>query len=156
MKRISANNKTVKNVESALKQIEKQQEHDADKVRKSISNLKEHGGVDLHLADHFEIKNIGGKGYVSSPGGANLMLIGETKPSLKAGMYIVGREPNSNAELVYYKVTGSGIQKRDCGKSADSTVSRFDLAIIPQGDRVQIFNIGRNKTDLYFEGEVEF
>ena len=42
------------------------------------------------------------------------------------------------------------------GEKAGRTVSRFDLAIFPKGDRVQIFNLGKNKKDLYFEGEAEF
>jgi hypothetical protein len=78
------------------------------------------------------------------------------EPSLNADLYIVGREPSDPRQLVYYKVSGSNISKRDCGQTADQTISRFDLAIVPSGDRVEIFNLGKNKTDLYFEGEFEF
>jgi|GEM_PF-770365 hypothetical protein len=156
MKRISADQNVANTIQSVLQQIEQQQEHDERKIEQSLQNLRKHGGVELHLGDHFEIKNMGGEAYVASPGGAKMITIGKMKPSLKGDMYIIGREPGKGSELAYYKATGSGIQKRDCGKAADVTVSRFDLAVFPSGDRVRLFNIGTNKSDLYFEGEVEF
>jgi len=45
------------------------------------------GGVELHLGDHFEIKNMGGEAYVASPGGAKMITIGKMKPSLKGYVY---------------------------------------------------------------------
>ena len=156
MKRISPSKKIADSIYQGLEQSEKNQEHDEKKIEKSIQNLREHGGLDLHMADHFEIQNYSGEAYLASPGGSKIMMIGKTKPSLKGEAYIVGREPGTDQELVYYKLTGSGIERRDCGEKAGRTVSRFDLAIFPKGDRVQIFNLGKNKKDLYFEGEAEF
>lgn len=156
MKRVSPSKNVVSSIENALVQIEKQQEHDEEKVEKAIQKLKKRGGVGLHLGNHFEIRDYKGKVYVTSAAMHNDMAIGGMEPSLKGDMYIVGREPGDSRQLVYYKVNGSDISKRDCGQKADPTISRFDLAIIASGDRVEIFNLGKNKTDLYFEGEVEF
>lgn len=156
MKRVSPSKKIADSIRNALTEIERQEEHDENKVSKAIQRLQKHGGVDIHMGDHFEVKNYGGEEMIASPAGAQIMMIGKTKPSLKGNMYIIGREPNNNRELVYYKISGSNISKRDCGQRADITVSRFDLALIPSGDRVEIFNLGANKTDLYFEGEIEF
>ncbi len=156
MKRLSASKKIADSIQSALRQIEQKQEHDEKKVEQTLQNLRTHGGIDLHLGDHFEINNVGGDAYVASPAGIKAMMIGGAKPSLKGQMYIIGREPGTDRELTYYKIGSSGVQKRECGQAAGRTVSRFDLAIIPSGDRVEIFNIGKNKKDVYFEGEIEF
>lgn len=155
MRKIQADQDVRNSIRDALEKIEYEQEHDGEKVKKSLKNLEKHGGVDLHLGDHFEIGKGMGK-YVQSPGGGKLMVIGKMKPSLNGNMYIVGREPGTDQELVYYKVDDSGIEKRDCGKNAGRTVSRFDIAIIPSGDRVEVFNIGKNNMDVAFEGEVQF
>lgn len=156
MRRVSPDKNIASSINKALIQIEEQQEHDENKVKTAIQRLEEHGGVDLHLGNHFEIKNYGGEIVAASPGGAHIMRIGNMKPSLRGDMYIIGRDSGDSRQLVYYKVNSSNISKRDCGPNADQTISRFDLAIVPSDDRVQIFNLGKNKTDLYFEGEVEF
>jgi len=66
MKRISADQNVANTIQSVLQQIEQQQEHDERKIEQSLQNLRKHGGVELHLGDHFEIKNMGGEAYVAS------------------------------------------------------------------------------------------
>ncbi|NMJ76815.1 hypothetical protein GLU64_00160 [Nanohaloarchaea archaeon] len=156
MERVSPSSDVVSSIENTLVKIEEQQEHDKEKVSKSMSRLEEHGGIELYLGDHFEIKKRGGEQLVGSPGSARMMIVGKMKPSLNGDMYIVGRDIDDARQLVYYKVDGGNVTKRDCGQKADVSVSRFNLAIIPGDDRVEIFNIGKNETDLYFEGEVKF
>jgi hypothetical protein len=160
MKRVSANKDIVSSIENALAQIEKQQEHDKEKVGKAVQRLEKHGGVNLHLGDHFEIAQ---KDFniIGSPSGSKKMMIGEAMPSLKGDMYIIGRDVGHKkgqvvGDLVYYKFNNSQVSKREGGEKAPKSFSRFQLALIPNGDRVEIFNIGGKKVDLYFEGEVEF
>ena len=154
MKRIEANQEIRNLIRENLEKIEYEQEHDEEKVKKSLKNLEKHGGVDLHLSDHFEISKGPGE-HIQSPGGAKLMIIGNMKPSLSGNAYIVGREPGTDMQLVYYKVNNSGVERRDCGQEATRHISRFDLAIIPSGDRVKIFNLGTNPLDIKFEGKIE-
>ncbi|MFB6158823.1 MAG: hypothetical protein ABEJ95_04155 [Candidatus Nanohalobium sp.] len=142
-------------IRDSLEKIEYEQEHDDEKVKSALQNLDNNGGVDIHLGDHFEIgKSYSGK-YIESPGGKKLMFIGKMKPSLQGSAYIIGREPGTDKELVYYKVTNSGLERRDCGEEAGRTVSRFDVAIIPSNDRVEIFNLGSNPLEVRFEGDIE-
>lgn len=160
MERLSPDQDVLNSVEKALVKIEKQQEHDKDKVREAVQRLEKHGGVDLNLADHFEV---GLKDFkvLGSPGGAKKMLIGETMPSLNGDMYIIGRNINHTegqvvGDLVYYKIEDSQVRKREVDQKVPKSLSRFHIALIPDGDRVKLFNIGGKKLDLYFEGEIEF
>lgn len=142
-------------IEKALEAIETQEEHSQKKVASAIQRAESREGVSIHMADHFEIQNMSDETVVGSPAGSEIMMIGRTKPSLKADMYIIGRDPDNPRELVYYKFDSGNVQKRDCGSYGEQTISRFDLVIIPDGNRVEIFNIGKNTDELYYEADVE-
>jgi|APHM01.1.fsa_nt_gi hypothetical protein len=156
MKRISPTQNILEYIEKALTRIEEEQEHDDQKVEEAIERLKDHGGVELHMGDSFELRNYSGEGILASPGSKNKIVIGKMEPSLKGDMYIIGRDPDNARKLVYYKVNGSEITRRECSQKANVMISRFDLALVSGDDRVRIFNMGINETDLYFEGEVQF
>lgn len=107
------------------------------------------------MADHFVIQNMSGEEVVGSPGGLELAMIGSMKPSLNADMYVVGRDPSNPRKLVYYKFDSGNVTKRDCGEYSDQTISRFHLVLIPDGNRVELFNIGKNPEELYYEADIE-
>jgi hypothetical protein len=138
-----------------LEAIEIQEEHSQKKVASAVQRAESREGVSVHVRDHLEIQNMSDETVVGSPAGVPIMEIGGMRPSLKADMYIIGRDPDNLRELVYYKFDSGNVQKRDCGSYAEQTISRFDLVIIPDGNRVEIFNIGKNTDELYYEADVE-
>lgn len=157
MVRIKLESSEQDKIEKALTLIEEKEEHESRRISSAINRLSSRkSGIEVEDSEHFRVE-MGGKtviGYpVASPG--KKWAIGEMGTPLKGSVYILGRDPSNMNELVYYKVVGGNIKKRDAGEhpKGDNPV-RFEAAIIKSEGHVRIFNLGKDQ--LRLELELEF